>query len=155
MDSELDSLIFAITVNSQLELRLSTALGAISCRRCLGVAARSGKQCGRPALRSSQASFCQHHGEFKHIQNSVPPFKKSTRLVHGEETRSKRLLRSQDAAHLAHLICCLQVLGEADVKHRAGRPANGFNAITTLSGVHRYLSDRLHSEKAPRWHQRI
>jgi hypothetical protein len=122
-----------------MELILITATGKISCRRCLGVATRSGKQCGGPALRSSQGALCQHHGGCEHIQKSVPPCKKRTRLIHGEETRLKRFQRSQDSAHLAHLVCCLQVLGETNVKHRAGRPAKGFNAITTLSGVHRYL----------------
>jgi hypothetical protein len=136
-----------------MELTLLTASGAISCRRCLGIAARSGNQCGRPALKTSQAVLCQHHGGCETIVKRAPS--RASRFVHGQETLFKRLQRSRDAAHLAHLVCCLQVLGEANVKHRAGRPAKGFNAITTLSAVHRYLSDRMHSEKAPRWHQRI
>ena len=123
----------------RLELLLLTASGSISCRRCLGVAARSGKQCGRPALRKSQDARCQHHEESERVQKPVQPSKGRARLVHGQDTRCKRLQRAEDAAHIAHLICCLQVLGEADVKHRAGRPPKSFNAITTLSGVHRYL----------------
>lgn len=125
-------------LSPRLELMLTTASGAISCRRCLGIAARSGTQCGRPALRISQTAFCQHHGGCGPAVEREPS-KKRARFVHGQETRMQRSTRSQDAAHIAHLICCLKVLGEANVKHRAGRPPKGFNVITTLSGVHRYL----------------
>lgn len=135
-----------------MELTLLTASGAISCRRCLGIAARSGKQCGRPALRTSQDALCQLHGGGEHVPKHEQSCKRRLRLVHGQETRMERSTRSQDAAHIAHLICCLQVLGEADVKHRAGRPPKGFNSITTLSGVHSYLTNHLHSEKAARRH---
>lgn len=146
---------FRVNGRLRLLLMLLTACGRISCRRCLGVAARSGNQCGRPALRNSQIARCQNHGGSGHVQKSVQPCKRRSRQVHGNETRSARLQRSEEAAHLAHLISCLQVLGEADVKHRAGRPPKGFNAITTLSGVHRYLTNHLHSEKAPRRHKWI
>lgn len=41
---------------------LSTAGGRIKCLRCMAKSVRSGKQCLKPALKSSNTQKCGHHG---------------------------------------------------------------------------------------------
>ena len=122
--------------------------GAIRCLRCTAKSLRSGKQCAKPAMKSSKTQKCTHHGG-----RSTGPKTKEGReriaiahTIHGESTKVARLRHSKDSAHISMLEDSLLVLGMIDGKCLQGRKANGYKPIRTVEQVKGFLLDiHLHS----------
>ena len=98
--------------------------GKIKCRRCLATSMRTGQQCQRPALSSSQTQKCQFHGG-----RSTGPKTGGRRRIasahylHGDSSNTARQAYSQSSAHLRRLEESMYVLGMTNAPRTRGLPA--------------------------------
>lgn len=115
--------------------------GRIKCIRCTAKSKRTGLQCGRPALKVSRTKKCQFHGG----RSSGPKTDigrasiSSAHLIHGEETRSKRLERAEKKLWFAHIEDIMHVLAMTSMSRQRGRKPLGYKKITTLDQAKAFI----------------
>ena len=120
---------------------LSTGGGSIKCLRCTAKSKRTGSQCGRPALKVSRTKKCQFHGG----RSSGPKTDigrasiSSAHLIHGDETRSKRLERAEKKLWFAHIEDIMHVLAMTSMSRHRGRKPLGYKKITTLNQANAFI----------------
>jgi len=113
---------------------LVTASGRISCLRCTAKSKRTGLQCGRPALKVSRTQKCQFHGG----RDSGPKTDggkasiSKAHIIHGEETKSKRLERAEKKLWFAHIEDVMHVLNMTNMSRQSGRKPLGYRKIRTF-----------------------
>jgi hypothetical protein len=133
-----------------METSLLTANGKIRCTRCTARSARTGQQCGRPALKSSKAQKCQFHGG-KSSGPKTPGGRAriaAAKTNHGKETRSSRAQRAAASARLSQYEDGARLLGMMSGPRLRGRKANGYTPIRTLEQLIRMIvEDSLHSDE--------
>jgi len=120
---------------------MTTAGGSIICLRCLAKSTRTGQQCGRPALRTSETQKCPSHGG-----RSTGPKTEAGKAriaeantVHGNETKTLRASRAQASRRLAELEDALHVLGMTKAARTPGRKPAGYVPLTSLEDVVRMV----------------
>ena len=124
-----------------MDLLIKTAGGNIKCLRCMAMSKRTKVQCGRPALRSSNKQKCQFHGG----RSSGPKTDKGrasiarAHLVHGNETKEKRLDRSKKALWFAHIEDVMHVLGMTTAPRQSGRKPSGYKEMKTIDEVKNFI----------------
>lgn len=124
---------------------LLTAGGRIDCPRCTARSSRTGKQCGRPALKTSMSQKCQFHGG----RGSGPKTAEgkariaAAHTVHGQETKAVRAERSVVSARLSQLEDAMHVLGMTTAVRSRGRKAQGYVPVKTMADVKRMMIDDL------------
>ena len=133
-----------------MELTILTGGGRIECLRCTARSSRTGKQCGRPALKTSMSQKCQFHGG----RGSGPKTAEgkariaAAHTIHGQETKAVRAERSAASARLSQLEDAMHVLGMTSETRCRGRKAQGYVPVKTLADVKRMvLDDLLHRNK--------
>ena len=129
-----------------------TAAGRIACRRCTARASRTGRQCRRPALKSSKTSKCQFHGGRGSGPKTVEGRARiaAARTVHGRETKATREERSAASAKLSRLEDAMRVLGMTLSPRTRGRKARGYSPVRTVKDVQEMMADDLlHLNKGP------
>ena len=115
--------------------------GRIKCIRCTAKSKRTGLQCGRPALKVSRTKKCQFHGG----RSSGPKTDigrasiSSAHLIHGDETRSKRLERAEKKLWFAHIEDIMHVLAMTSMSRQRGRKPLGYKKITTLDQAKAFI----------------
>ena len=126
---------------TEYENFITLAGGAIRCRRCLAKSVRSGRQCAKPAMKSSKTQKCTHHGG-----RSIGPQTEAGRqriaaahTTHGEKTKLARQQHSKDSAKISMLEDSMFVLGMGDGKRLQGRKANGYRPLRTIEEVREFL----------------
>lgn len=128
-----------------MEKILTTAAGSIHCLRCTAHSTRTGKQCGRPALRSSKTQKCQFHGGRSTGPRTIQGKARiaTAQTVHGRETKANRSERSAISAKLSQLEDAMRILGMTDALRCRGRKARGYAPIRTLNDVRQVLLNDL------------
>ena len=115
--------------------------GRIKCIRCTAKSKRTGLQCGRPALKVSRTKKCQFHGG----RSSGPKTDvgrasiSRAHLIHGDETRSKRLERAEKKLWFAHIEDIMHVLAMTSMSRQRGRKPLGYKKITTLDQAKAFI----------------
>ena len=129
---------------SEYEAYVTLGGGRISCLRCTAKALRTGEQCGKPAMRTSQTQKCTHHGG-----RSTGPKTASGRrriaqahTIHGESSKVARTAHSKASAELSRLEDALHVLGMTSAPRTRGRKPAGYRPVMTLADIQRLV--RLH-----------
>lgn len=129
------------TDKSEYSMYIRVAGGAICCRRCLAKSVRSGRQCAKPAMKSSKTQKCTHHGG-----RSSGPITQEGReriakahTIHNESSKAARLRHSKDSAKISMLEDSMFVLGMGDGKRLEGRKANGYRPLRTIEQVREFL----------------
>ena len=128
---------------STLKSILLTASGRIRCRRCTAQSTRSGRQCARPALKTSQTQKCQFHGG----RGSGPKTAEGRRriaavhTVHGRDTKVARADRSAAAARVRRLVDAAYLLGMIQGPRPPGRKAAGYLPVRTLEDLRQMVRD--------------
>ncbi len=90
---------------STKELTLSIFNGTVTCRRCLALSKRTGKQCGAAADRHSAASKCKWHGG-RSTGPTTPEGRQrcaEAKTIDGRQTRAKRAQNAAATAKLNYL----------------------------------------------------
>lgn len=127
----------------QIILHLITASGNVNCLRCTAQSRRTGKQCGRPALKVSKTQKCQYHGG----RNSGPKSDvgktriAAAHMVHGQESKAAKAARSAASARLRQLEDVINILGMTSVTRTRGRKPTGYVQLRTLSDVKQWALD--------------
>ena len=125
------------STGAQYEEWLLTGGGLIRCPRCQAKSTRTGKQCGRPALKSSKTCKCQYHGG-RSTGAKTPEGRKRTSEAHtlyGTETRALRASRTQASCRLAELEDALHLLGMTSAPRTRGRKPKGYLPLTAVEDV--------------------
>ena len=132
----------AFVDKQEYELFTTLAGGRIRCRRCSAQSSRTGKQCGKPAMKSSRTQKCTHHGGRSTGPRTAEGKKRllETHLVHGESSKAARASYAKDSATLSMLEDSLHVLGMTDAKRRQGRKASGYRPVQTVEDVQRFVT---------------
>ena len=132
----------------QYDRSLTTAGGRVVCMRCTAKSTRTGKQCGRPALKSSKTNKCQFHGGRSTGPRTVDGKARSAvaHTIHGQATNKVRRAQSQALLRLAQIEDIMRVLGMTTGPRSSGRKPSGYFPITTLEQAAQHLIDtRLNS----------
>jgi hypothetical protein len=129
---------------------LITAAGKIQCRRCTANSSRTGRQCGRPALKLSKTQKCQFHGG----RSTGPQTEEGKARIaalntfHGQETRAKRAERSMASARLSQLEDAAYLLEMMTGPRGRGRKARGYVPVKTIEQLRNIMiDDALHPNK--------
>jgi hypothetical protein len=122
---------------------LVTAGGKIQCPRCTAHSSRTGKQCGRPALKVSKTQKCQYHGGSGSGPKTAEGKARiaAVHRVHGQETKAARAERSAASAKLSQLEDAMHVLGMTSAVRSRGRKALGYVPLKTVADVKRMVID--------------
>jgi hypothetical protein len=126
---------------TEYETYLTLAGGRIRCLRCTAKSVRSGKQCAKPAMKSSRTQKCSHHGGL-----AIGPKTEEGReriaqanTKHGESTRIARLEYSKASAQLSMLEDAMHVLAMTSSPRTRGRKPAAYRPVRTIEDVQRML----------------
>jgi hypothetical protein len=111
--------------------------GKIRCLRCTARSKRSGRQCGRPANKTSRTQKCQFHGGHSTGPKTQAGKKKvaAGHLKHGQETHQAKATRSRQSALLLQIEDSARVLGMIRGARTRGRKPVGYTPVTSITDV--------------------
>ena len=126
---------------SGYETYVTLAGGRIRCLRCMARSVRTGKQCAKPAMKSSRTQKCSHHGGWATGPKTPEGRQRiaQANTTHGDSTQAARSENSTASARLSMLEDCLYVLGLTAEPRIRGRKPAGYIPIRTLNDVKRVL----------------
>ena len=127
-----------------MEKYLATAGGKIQCLRCTAKSVRSGNQCLKPALKSSQTKKCGHHGG-RNKGPATEAGKARSAAAHiktGEYTKQAIRERSQKLAEMMQLEDACHILGLTNFGRTRGRKPTGYTPLATFKDVVMYVLDK-------------
>lgn len=127
-----------------MEQYLSTAGGKIQCLRCTAKSVRSGNQCLKPALKSSQTKKCGHHGG-RNKGPATEAGKARSAAAHiktGEYTKQAIRERSQKIAEMMQLEDACHLLSLTVATRTRGRKPTGYVPLTTIKDVVVFALDK-------------
>ena len=127
-----------------MEQYLSTAGGRITCLRCTAKSVRSGNQCLKPSLKSSQTQKCGHHGGRNKgpITEAGKARSAASHVKTGEFTKQAIQERSQKLAEMMQLEDACHVLGLTNAGRTRGRKPTGYVPLTTIKDVFLFALDK-------------
>ena len=130
---------------SEYEPYVTIAGGRIRCLRCTAQSSRTGKQCGKPAMKSSRMQKCTHHGGRSTGPKTLGGKQRiaQAHLVHGKCTQTAKAKYAQDSANVSMLEDCLHLLKMTDAKRRQGRKAKGYKPMNTLQDMQDFIRRNL------------
>ena len=122
---------------------LVTAGGKVVCARCAAKSKRSGEQCKKPALKTSNSQKCEFHGGRSTGAKTEAGKARiaAAHTIHGRETRDQRAERSAASARISQLEDAMHVLKMTTAPRTRGRKATGYTPITSVEGVVQMLID--------------
>lgn len=129
---------------------MTTARGRIRCRRCTATSSRTGKQCAKPALKSSRTQKCGHHGGASPGPRTAGGKARiaAVHLKHGNATNAVRAAYSAASARISRLEDAMYVLGMSSMPRLRGRKATGYVPIRSIDQVRQMiLDDALHLDR--------
>ena len=130
-------------IKSGYETHITLAGGRIRCLRCMARSVRTGKQCAKPAMKSSRTQKCSHHGGWAAGPKTAEGRQRVARAntKHGESTKTARQEYSKASARLSMLEDSLYVLGMTTAPRTRGRKAAGYKPVRTLTYLRLLLRD--------------
>ena len=126
---------------TEYETYLTLAGGRIRCLRCTAKSVRSGKQCAKPAMKSSRTQKCSHHGGWATGPKTAAGRQRiaQAHTIHGESTKAARHEHSKASAELSQLEDAMHVLEMTTAPRTPGRKAAGYRPVRTLEDVKRMM----------------
>jgi hypothetical protein len=128
---------------TDFDLNLHTAGGTIIGKQCTAKSKRSGKQCRKPALKTSRTQKCEFHGG-----RSTGPRteagkarQRASVITSGNYTKESIEDRSRSALRLAWLEDAMYVLKMTDAPRTRGPKPKGYKPLVTLDDVKRFVMD--------------
>ena len=130
-------------IKSGYETHITLAGGRIRCLRCTAKSVRTGKQCAKPAMKSSRTQKCSHHGGWATGPKTAEGRQRVARsnTIHGESAKTARQEYSKASARLSMLEDSLYVLGMTTAPRTRGRKAAGYKPVRTLTDLRLLLRD--------------
>ncbi len=122
---------------------LSCAGGKIVCRRCTAKSKRTGKQCKKPALKTSRTQKCEFHGG----RSTGPKTEAGKARQRASVTTSSNYTETaiQDKRRSAHKLAALEdamyVLNMTTMSRTRGRKPLGYVKLQTIADVIRFALD--------------
>jgi len=127
---------------SEYEQYVIIAGGRIRCLRCTAQCSRTGKQCGKPAMKSSRSQKCTHHSGRPHSSAVLLRISEANTL-HGESCQVAKQ-QHRDASVLIHeLEDALYMLNMASGPRTRGRKPNGYRGVYSEADVVRMIRERV------------
>lgn len=108
-------------------------------KQCTAKSRRTGLPCNNPAAYGCRT--CRVHGARK--AESIKRGKDHVNFVHGRRTLEAQLEQSATSRRLQQLEDALHLLKMTTAKRSRGRKANGYNKITSLGEVKKYLAQKI------------
>ncbi len=136
------------------EAFLSTAGGKIACARCAAKSKRTGKQCGKPALKGK--SVCQFHGGRSTGPKTLAgkARQRTAVLKNGHYTKEAMEDRARSVRVLAGLEDAMYMLKMTDAPRTRGPKPKGYKPLVTIDDVKRFVIDNpLHLPKRSDKHE--
>ena len=129
---------------TEYEAYVTLAGGRIRCLRCTARSVRSGKQCAKPAMKSSRTQKCSHHGGWATGPKTAEGRRRiaQAHTIHGESTRSARQEYSKVSAELSQLEDAMNLLGITTAPRTRGRKAVGYRPVRTIEDVKRMVVEK-------------
>jgi len=130
-------------IKTGYETHITLAGGRIRCLRCMARSVRTGKQCAKPAMKSSRTQKCSHHGGWATGPNTTEGLQQiaQAHTIHGESTKAARHEHSKASAVLSQLEDAMHVLGMTTASRTRGRKAAGYRPVRTIEDVKRMMLD--------------
>jgi hypothetical protein len=134
-----------------MESLLITAGGKIVCLRCMARSSVTGKQCGRPAVKTSKSQKCIRHGGL----SSGPKTEAGKQRIreanwrHGERSAAAVDRASETLALIRQCCDALRILGAITGSRPVGRPPNYYVPLRTLDDVRRFAAEQLAQNARP------
>ena len=130
---------------------LITAGGKIICPRCTAKSKRSGKQCRKPALKTSRTQKCQFHGgrSTGPKSDAGKASQRASVITSGYHTKEAVETRARSARVLAGLEDAMYVLNMTDAPRTRGRKPLGHLPLKTIDDIFQFALDNpLHLPEA-------
>ena len=129
---------------AELEKYLSTAGGRITCLRCTAKSVRSGRQCKKPALKSSRTQKCGHHGGRNKgpITEAGKARSAAAHVKTGQFTKKAKRERSQKLAEMMKLEDAMHVLKMTTATRTPGRKPTGYTPLKSIKDVFLFALDK-------------
>lgn len=120
---------------------LVTCGGKITCARCAAKSKRTGKQCGKPALKGK--SVCQFHGGRSTGPKTVAgkARQRASVTTHGNQTIEAIEARAYSARILASLEDAMYILDMTNAPRVRGRKPLGHVPLKTIDDVIQFAAD--------------
>lgn len=133
----------AVKSEGFMEKYLTTAGCRIKCLRCTALSTRTKQQCSKPALKSSKAQKCGHHGGLSTGPKTTEGRQRiaDAQTIHGRDAKAERLERSRKSLELAQLEDAMHVLRMTSATRSRGRKPRGYAPLRTIGDVCRVLVD--------------
>ena len=124
-------------ISKNMDHYLHTAGGKIKCLRCTAKSVRSGNQCLKPAIKTSQTQKCGHHGGRNKgpITEAGKARSAASHVKTGEYTKQAIRERSQKLAEMMQLEDACQLLSLTAASRTRGRKPTGYVPLTTIKDV--------------------
>ena len=128
-------------IKSGYETHITLAGGRIRCLRCTAKSVRTGKQCAKPAMKSSRTQKCSHHGGWATGPKTAEGRQRiaQANTIHGESTDAARQEYAKASAKLSQLEDAMHVLGMTTAPRTRGRKAAGYRPVRTIEDVKRLV----------------
>ena len=133
-----------LMISKNMDHYLHTAGGKIKCLRCTAKSVRSGNQCLKPAIKTSQTQKCGHHGGRNKgpITEAGKARSAAAHVKTGEFTKQAIRERSQKLAEMLNLEDCLIVLNMTTATRTRGRKPTGYTRLVTIKDVFEFALDK-------------
>jgi hypothetical protein len=132
-------------------LTLVTAGEKITCPRCTALSKRSGEQCKKPALKTSQTQKCEFHGGRSTGPKTDAGKARQAAAVTTSGRYTKEVIegRRRSAFTLAGLEDAMYVLNMTTMPRTRGRKPRGYVPVQSVEDVLKFALDNpLHSPRA-------
>jgi len=128
-------------IKTGYETHITLAGGRIRCLRCMAQSVRTGKQCAKPAMKSSRTQKCSHHGGWATGPKTAAGRQRiaHANTIHGESTKAARQEHSKASAELSQLEDAMHVLGLTTAPRTRGRKAASYRPMRTIEDVKRMV----------------
>lgn len=120
---------------------LLTGGGKIICLRCTATSTRTKKQCGRPAIKTSQTQKCQFHGGKQHSEKTLKRISEAN-IIHGQATKEAKEQYRHDSSLIRELEDAIGVLKMGDGPRIRGPKPKGYKPVRTPADVVRMIQER-------------
>ena len=131
-------------ISKNMDHYLHTAGGKIKCLRCTAKSVRSGNQCLKPAIKTSQTQKCGHHGGRNKgpITEAGKARSAAAHVKTGEFTKQAIKERSQKLTEMMQLEDAMHVLKMTTATRTRGRKPTGYVPLTTIKDVFEFALDK-------------
>ena len=127
---------------SEYEQYVIIAGGRIRCLRCTAQSSRTGKQCGKPAMKSSRTQKCTHHSGRPHSSAVLLRISEANTL-HGKSSKAAKQQHRDASVLVRELEDALYILKMASGPRTRGRKPTGYRGVRREADVVSMIRERV------------